>query len=510
MIILILFNALIFALFDYEDRSKTGLANHTLASFNVVFIAIYIVEAICKVIAMGFLLHPNSYLRNGWHLYDIFIIIVGILAAIPQLSENRLIHVLSVMRILKLAYTSTAMNSVMTPWMLSLKHMVDAAVMFVFVVLLFSIVGIHSFKGIYYYRCRMTPEPEDGIWEVDPKILRLCSAYGSGGFECPNNRTCGSPDMFGLSLEHEEIVDEFDLFYGTLDYNNVLGAFLFGIQIITFDAWADLMYKAEDANSSIFSRVYFPLLAFIGAYFCLNLVIAIVFETFQMFRELIAENSKQLKHASTTVLENTGKQRRDVIVIPHDQSSCQALSPLDLPPDDRKIPNFDVGAGSPRYDRGSGSIMIYSRRDSIFADDKRSVKSEKTGADKKPSTVWELIVSHPFYRPVIILLVIGNMLVISLNRYGISKAEARGIDIANTVFFCFFCIEMLISMAATGFNAYISEAPNAMDLITNILGIVETALTYSQASDGNIFADFLINIISLIRKMEGEIILYEK
>ena len=141
MIILILFNALIFALFDYEDRSKTGLANHTLASFNVVFIAIYIVEAICKVIAMGFLLHPNSYLRNGWHLYDIFIIIVGILAAIPQLSENRLIHVLSVMRILKLAYTSTAMNSVMTPWMLSLKHMVDAAVMFVFVVLLFSIVG---------------------------------------------------------------------------------------------------------------------------------------------------------------------------------------------------------------------------------------------------------------------------------------------------------------------------------------------------------------------------------
>lgn len=30
-----------------------------------------------KIIALGFTMHPGSYLRNGWNLLDFFIVVIG-------------------------------------------------------------------------------------------------------------------------------------------------------------------------------------------------------------------------------------------------------------------------------------------------------------------------------------------------------------------------------------------------------------------------------------------------
>lgn len=56
-----------------------------------------------------------------------------------------------------------------------------------FVVIYYSIIGLHLFMGITEYRCRLTPEPVDGKWEADEEIKYLC-----GIWDCPENRYCGS------------------------------------------------------------------------------------------------------------------------------------------------------------------------------------------------------------------------------------------------------------------------------------------------------------------------------
>lgn len=41
------------------------------------FVIIYCIEAATKIIANGFLLHKNAYLRNGWNILDFVVVVVG-------------------------------------------------------------------------------------------------------------------------------------------------------------------------------------------------------------------------------------------------------------------------------------------------------------------------------------------------------------------------------------------------------------------------------------------------
>jgi hypothetical protein len=43
----------------------------------IYFVAIYSFEALVKILAMGFILHPGAYLRNGWNILDFIVLIVG-------------------------------------------------------------------------------------------------------------------------------------------------------------------------------------------------------------------------------------------------------------------------------------------------------------------------------------------------------------------------------------------------------------------------------------------------
>ena len=41
------------------------------------FLVVFTVEAVMKMMAYGFLLHPGAYLRNGWNLLDFIIVVIG-------------------------------------------------------------------------------------------------------------------------------------------------------------------------------------------------------------------------------------------------------------------------------------------------------------------------------------------------------------------------------------------------------------------------------------------------
>lgn len=42
-----------------------------------VFLVIFTLEAVMKIIAYGFLFHPGAYLRNGWNILDFLIVVIG-------------------------------------------------------------------------------------------------------------------------------------------------------------------------------------------------------------------------------------------------------------------------------------------------------------------------------------------------------------------------------------------------------------------------------------------------
>ena len=89
----ILLNSLTLALTDYNirlDVNHTSKRNVVLAIFDNVFSMIFIIECLIKVFSMGFFVHRNSYLRDGWNWLDFFIVIISVVSWMPFFDAGAL------------------------------------------------------------------------------------------------------------------------------------------------------------------------------------------------------------------------------------------------------------------------------------------------------------------------------------------------------------------------------------------------------------------------------------
>lgn len=77
MIGVIILNSLALSLYDYSDRDSLTTYNQVIDEINKVFTYLFILEATIKVIAQGFVLHPNAYLRSGWNIIDAAVVLSG-------------------------------------------------------------------------------------------------------------------------------------------------------------------------------------------------------------------------------------------------------------------------------------------------------------------------------------------------------------------------------------------------------------------------------------------------
>ena len=43
----------------------------------VYFLVIFCIEALLKIVALGFILHKGAYLRNVWNIMDFIVVVTG-------------------------------------------------------------------------------------------------------------------------------------------------------------------------------------------------------------------------------------------------------------------------------------------------------------------------------------------------------------------------------------------------------------------------------------------------
>ena len=86
------------------NGDKTDLAVR-LGATESYFLAIFCVEMCLKIIALGFVLHPGSYLRNVWNIMDFVVVVTGLITLVtPDKGEVdlRTLRAIRVLRPLKL------------------------------------------------------------------------------------------------------------------------------------------------------------------------------------------------------------------------------------------------------------------------------------------------------------------------------------------------------------------------------------------------------------------------
>jgi hypothetical protein len=134
----------------------------------------FIFEGLLKIIAQGLIKHKNSYLRNGWNIIDFIVVVSSIyeILALIIIGENGLkinfMRLFRVLRPLKSVKRVPSMRRLVSIMLRSLPELVNTLIFMLFFFIVFGIIGIQTFYGAIYQRCRLTEEPVDGIWEIDP------------------------------------------------------------------------------------------------------------------------------------------------------------------------------------------------------------------------------------------------------------------------------------------------------------------------------------------------------
>lgn len=151
--ILIILNS-IFLIFETIERlERVGVIS------NYIFTAIFTIECLMQIIALGFIMDDNAYLRDPWNWLDFIVVITGLLSLLPMFSANlRALRTFRLIRPLK----AISMLPNMRLFIYTLfDSMLDLGVVFLlmlFFLILFAIIGLSLWSENFHKRCRARPD----------------------------------------------------------------------------------------------------------------------------------------------------------------------------------------------------------------------------------------------------------------------------------------------------------------------------------------------------------------
>ena len=146
LIVIILMNSLCLAIYDYEDRDNLTKYNQVISYFGTCFNAIFIMECALKIVAFGFILEKNSYLRDGWNFLDFIVVLSAILEFLPINANTRSlqgIRALRAFRPLRGINSIPSMKKLVKILLISLPNLANVVILLFFIILLFAILGLH-------------------------------------------------------------------------------------------------------------------------------------------------------------------------------------------------------------------------------------------------------------------------------------------------------------------------------------------------------------------------------
>ncbi|XP_077572355.1 voltage-dependent R-type calcium channel subunit alpha-1E isoform X1 [Stigmatopora nigra] len=276
----IIANCIVLALEQHlPEEDKTPMSKR-LEKTEPYFIGMFCLEAGIKIIALGFVFHKGSYLRNGWNVMDFIVVLSGILAAagahMNKSVDLRTLRAVRVLRPLKLVSGIPSLQIVLKSIMKAMVPLLQIGLLLFFAIVMFAIIGLEFYSGKLHHSC--TPEPGIlGNETLDPSEFE----FPCGVRQCPAKYNC-TKTWIGPND-------------GITQFDNILFAVLTVFQCITMEGWTTVLYNADDALGPNFNWLYFIPLIIIGSFFVLNLVLGVLSGEFAKERERVENRRAFMK-----------------------------------------------------------------------------------------------------------------------------------------------------------------------------------------------------------------------
>jgi len=247
-----------------------------------VFTSLFTLEMVLKIVAMGFVQWPTSYLRDYWNQLDCLVVLLSYLNFLPGFNNLSAIKAVRVLRPLKAIRSIPGIRIIVTALLSSLPHLGNVLLLFMFLLLIFGVLGVQLYGGRLKQNCF------DGLTgkQLVESSLRLCSVSIGVGRTCPVSGLTTNTSFCGKSMENPN--------FSVTSFDNILVSFITMFQVVTLEGWTDVMYMINDIGTK-WNQLYFVALVLFGSFFLVNLITAVVFLRFDQLKRL--EEVKKMESA---------------------------------------------------------------------------------------------------------------------------------------------------------------------------------------------------------------------
>lgn len=154
------------ALAAEDPVCESSYRNDVLNHLDHAFTGVFAIEMILKIIDLGIILHPGSYLREFWNIMDAVVVICAGVSIIyawdgggssssssmgQNLSTIKSLRVLRVLRPLKTIKRVPKLKAVFDCVVNSLKNVINILIVYILFQFIFAVIAVQLFNGKFFY-----------------------------------------------------------------------------------------------------------------------------------------------------------------------------------------------------------------------------------------------------------------------------------------------------------------------------------------------------------------------
>nr|XP_040580398.1 sodium channel protein 60E-like [Lepeophtheirus salmonis] len=250
-----------------------------------IFLAIYSLEMVIKVVAKGFILNNYTYLRNPWNWLDFTVIFSGYLTSFIEMGNLAGLRTFRVFRALKTVSIMPSLKTIINALLHSVKQLAEVMTLTIFCLMVFALFALQVYMGQLRNKCVKEYVPglantsnytewilNENNWYFRDGSPEVCG-NASGARPCPTGYSC---------LQH--IGDNPN--FGYTSFDNLLWSMLTTFQLITLDYWENV-YNMIVATGGPMHVIFFTIVVFFGSFYLINLMLAVVAMSYEEEAEAV-------------------------------------------------------------------------------------------------------------------------------------------------------------------------------------------------------------------------------
>ncbi|XP_036400939.1 sodium channel, voltage-gated, type I-like, alpha isoform X2 [Megalops cyprinoides] len=296
------------------------------------FTGIYTFESLIKILARGFCVGKFTFLRDPWNWLDFSVIVMAYVTEFVDLGNVSALRTFRVLRALKTISVIPGLKTIVGALIQSVKKLSDVMILTVFCLSVFALIGLQLFMGNLRQKCIKMPLPNMtldhgmGDWnstgDFNGTDFNATKPFNwtdyindeSNYYFLPNRRDallCGNGSDAGQCPEGFSCIKAGrNPDYGYTSFDTFSWAFLSLFRLMTQDYWENLYQQTLRAAGKPY-MVFFVLVIFLGSFYLVNLILAVVAMAYDEQNQATMEEAQQKEQEFQAMLEQLKRQQEE-------------------------------------------------------------------------------------------------------------------------------------------------------------------------------------------------------